>query len=97
METIVPEEFLNVPKIPQRMSYDLEFFAEIEDVAKKYLNQNSVNYRDFFYYSDIKKFKRKDSSKPYSAEGTMRIWTAILTEIWAIEFLDKRGSQGSDI
>ena len=33
----------------------------------------------------------------YADEVTMRIWTAILTEVWARRFLDERGARPEGI
>ena len=89
---VVPDGLLNVPKLPQRMNYDLEFSNVLDQVAAKYLSNERVKARGFFRVSDIERLKRRKSDAPYSPEGGMRLWTALLTEIWAIEFLDNRGS-----
>lgn len=87
----VPDKFLSVPKLPQRMKYDLEFSRCLNRLASDYLSKEKVETRGIFAYGSVDALIKKDISKPYSAEGAMRIWTALLTEIWAIEFLDKRG------
>jgi len=92
LRSIVPDEFLNVPKLPQRMKYNLDFSNTLDEVSDKYLSRDKVEKRGFFDFSDIQRLKKRKPGTPYSDEGAMRIWTALLTEIWAIEFLDKKGS-----
>jgi asparagine synthase (glutamine-hydrolysing) len=93
---IVPEGLLNVPKLPQRMNYDLEFSDTLDDVAAKYLSKERVEARGLFSFSEIERLKKRRSTAPYSPEGGMRLWTALLTEIWATQFLDMNG-RGSEI
>jgi len=92
LSSIVPDEFLNVPKLPQRMQYNLDFSNIIDEVSDKFLSKDNVEKRGLFNFSDITRLKKRKPDQPYSDEGSMRIWTALLTEIWAIEFLDKRGA-----
>jgi hypothetical protein len=73
------------------MNYDLEFSNVLDQVTAKYLSNERVKARGFFRVSDIERLKKRKSTAPYSPEGGMRLWTALLTEIWAIEFLDNRG------
>jgi asparagine synthase (glutamine-hydrolysing) len=92
LDGIVPKGLLNVPKLPQRMNYDLEFSNTLDQVAVKYLSKDRVEARGFFRFADIERLKRRQRNSPYSPEGGMRLWTALLTEIWATEFLDNRGT-----
>jgi hypothetical protein len=92
---IVPEKLLNVPKLPQRMNYDLEFSETLDAVAAKYLTRDRVESRGLFSFSEIQRLRKRRSGTPYSPEGGMRLWTALLTEIWATEFLDISG-RGSE-
>ena len=91
LDGVVPVGLLNVPKFPQRMNYDLEFSNVLDELSASYLSKENVEKRGFFRFSDIQRLIRHNTTKPYSAEGAMRVWTALLTEIWAIEFLDKKG------
>jgi asparagine synthase (glutamine-hydrolysing) len=97
LKNIVPDEFLFLPKRPQRMRYDLRFSIQLDGVVEKYLSREKVESRGFFKFSNIQNLRKRKKNKPYSPEGAMRLWTALLTEIWAIEFLDKQGSQNSEI
>ena len=89
--SIVPKNFQNVPKIPQRMNYDLEFTNAINALVTEYLSEPKVKSRGFFSYKEIKKLISNSGDKPYSPEWGMRLWTALLTEVWAMEFIDNKG------
>ncbi|MDT8420527.1 MAG: asparagine synthase-related protein [Desulfuromonadales bacterium] len=88
---VVPEKFLQVPKLPQRMNYDMDFSLTLNKIAATYLTKESIENRGFFKYSDVKKLIKTPLKKPYSPEWGMRIWTVILTEIWARVYLDQNG------
>ena len=92
-EGVVPEKFLQVPKLPQRMNYDMEFSHTLNKLAEQYLSKASIENRCFFKYSDIERLIKKSLRKPYSPEWSMRIWTAVLTEVWARVYLDNNGEQ----
>jgi asparagine synthase (glutamine-hydrolysing) len=89
--SVVPDEFLQVPKFMQRMKYDEAFSSTLEALCTDVLAQEAVEKRGFFQYSEIRKLLGRPPSKPYGPEAAMRLWTALCTEIWAQEFLDKRG------
>jgi asparagine synthase (glutamine-hydrolysing) len=92
LKSIVPDELLNVPKSLQRMKYDVDFSNTLDEISDKFLSRENVIRRGFFDYSDIERLRKRKTDKPYSGEGAMRLWTALLTETWAQEFLDKRGA-----
>jgi asparagine synthase (glutamine-hydrolysing) len=91
MRGIVPDKVLDVPKLPQRMGYDLEFSQALDQLVSKYLSPTRVNERGFFDPLEISTLTQRHPSKPYGAEWGMRLWTAVLTEIWAETFIDQRG------
>jgi asparagine synthase (glutamine-hydrolysing) len=91
LQSIVPEEYLNVPKFPQQMKYDLGFSNTLDEIADIYLSQGKVSDRGFFEYSEILKLRKRKQGNPYSSEGAMRLWSVLLTEIWATNFLDHKG------
>jgi asparagine synthase (glutamine-hydrolysing) len=92
LKSIVPDELLNVPKSLQRMKYDVDFSNTLDEISDRLLSRENVIRRGFFDYSDIERLRKRKTDKPYSGEGAMRLWTALLTETWAQEFLDKRGA-----
>jgi asparagine synthase (glutamine-hydrolysing) len=95
LRSVVSEEFLSVRKRPQKMKYDREFAQTIDELSNDYLNEQRVSDRNFFKFQDIEKLKRLKKNDTYSEEAGMRIWTAMLTEIWAKIFVDEKGEMPS--
>ena len=91
LRSVVTDEFLQVPKFMQRMKYDETFFRTLAELCADVLAKESVAKRGFFHYSEIRNLLDRLPRKRYGPEAAMRLWTAICTEIWAQEFLDKRG------
>lgn len=89
--SLLPKEVVERPKFPQRMAYDNKLSEVLESLADSYLNPIVVKDRGFFVQEDIDRLRRRINGKPYSSIQAMRIWTAVLTEIWAQIFLDHRG------
>ena len=85
----VPKEFISVPKKPQRMDYDQDFTNTLDEVIDLYLSEEKVIKRDYFQFSEISDLRRKKRNEKYDPEVAMRLWTAVLTEIWAQEFIDE--------
>lgn len=92
LRSLVPPEVLRIPKFPMRMKYDMSFSDTIDAVADQVLTKDRVEERGYFDFTELSKLRRRPG-KSYSSEGAMRIWTAILTEVWAQEFLDLRGER----
>ncbi len=88
---LLPLAILNRPKFPQAMQYDLELSQVIDKLANQYLAPEQIQTRGLFNLADIKRIRQRPSSKAYSSEQAMRLWTAVLVEIWAQTFLDRRG------
>jgi asparagine synthase (glutamine-hydrolysing) len=91
IKPLLPEEILNQPKIPQAMKYDLSFSRILEELAAQYLSRSRIRERGIFDEGEITNLLERTAGKPYSSERAMRIWTAVLTEIWAEQFLDRHG------
>jgi asparagine synthase (glutamine-hydrolysing) len=89
--SLLPKEVVERPKFPQRMANDNKLSEILDILADSYLNPLVVKDRGFFVQEDIDKLRRRINGKPYSSIQAMRIWTAVLTEIWAQIFLDHRG------
>ena len=90
LRSIVPEELLNVPKAPQRMKNDLSFSDTLDEIAEKILTREKVERHGFFDYDELCALRKRNKNRPYIFESAMRIWTAVLTEIWAEQFLDRQ-------
>ena len=86
----VPEEFLGIPKFPQRMEANLDLAAALDALADDVLSDAAVRARGLFDPASIAALRRRTTARAYSHEGAMRLWTAIMTELWARAFVDRR-------
>lgn len=91
----VPPEFLDIPKFPQRMEANLELAAALDSIADEVLSDEAVRARGLFDSASIASLRRGSSTRAYSYEGGMRLWTAIMTELWARAFIDRRAERPS--
>ena len=89
---VVPEEFLAIPKFPQRMRYDLAFAEALDAIAASVLSEPAVRRRGLFSPDGIRRLFRPRADRPYASEAAMRLWTAALTECWAQQFVDRRAA-----
>jgi len=92
---LIPDELVQVPKKPQRMRYDEQFSDTLKTICNDLLSKNSIADRGWFIQSEIDNLSQRRSGRPFPAERAMRLWTAILTEEWAREFVDKRAFEGN--
>ena len=90
--SLLPREVAERPKFPQRMAYDNKLSDLLETLAESYLNPKVVKERGLFDHGEIDGLRRRSVGKPYSSTQAMRLWTAVVTEIWAQIFLDHRGA-----
>ncbi len=93
LRAIVPRELLDIPKFPMRMRYDEGFADALDSLCSRYLSKEKVERRGFFKFEALQGFRSFRRNGRYSAEGGMRLWTAVATEIWAEQFLDSRGAR----
>lgn len=87
LQTWVPKEFLSIPKRPQRMNYDTEFAKALDQAANYYLSDSELSKSGLFTFSDVLQLKNQKKNGSYKAEQGMRLWTAILTQIWYKKFV----------
>jgi len=92
LRSLVPDEVLNIPKFPMRMKYDVAFADALDWLAEDALAPERLRQRGLFEAADIARLRRRKSGQAYGAEGAMRLWTVIATEIWARLFLDQGGA-----
>lgn len=88
---LVDEDFTGFAKFPMRMKYDAEFADCLDELIEKYLAPERVRKRQLFDPPTLDPVRGYRRGGRYSAEGAMRAWTAIGTEIWAEQFLDRNG------
>ena len=89
MKSIVPDELLEIPKYMQTMKHDDVFSDMLDELCIAELSRDAVEKRGFFVYTDIEKLQQRSAGQAYSRDVAMRLWTILVTEIWAQELLDK--------
>ena len=79
------------------MKYDVAFADALDVVLDEYLDEESVHERGLFEVAELRSLRSRKPNQPYRGETAMRLWTALLTEIWARLFLDDKGKIPADI
>lgn len=88
----LPSYALERPKFPHRMSSDLAFSDVLERYAREVLAPDAVRARGFFWPTEVEQLLRRPAHGLYAFGHAMRIWTMVLTELWAQAFIDRRGA-----
>jgi hypothetical protein len=83
-------ELTQAPKELMRMQQDAGFATTLQQLAGRYLHRDRVRQRGFFDFADVERI-RKAARTARHPETSMRLWTLIVTEIWAEMYLDARG------
>ncbi|MFW6063099.1 MAG: asparagine synthase (glutamine-hydrolyzing) [Chloroflexota bacterium] len=90
---LLPPKIANRPKFPQRISYDLELSRIIDRLAEQYIDSRALRNRGLFREDEIEALRRRPSGQSYTGNRAMRLWTVIVTELWAQIFIDNRGAR----
>jgi asparagine synthase (glutamine-hydrolysing) len=91
--SIIPPEVLNVPKAPMKMGHGQALLNAIFVILDRYLTRDRINQRNLFRWPEIEALRAAAERAPRSSETLMRLWTVLLTEIWAETYVDNRGGQ----
>jgi asparagine synthase (glutamine-hydrolysing) len=90
LRSTMPPGLFQAPKSPQRLRPTSGMDDVIERVADIYLSPERVKQRGWFDPDEMMAIRDFRGSGGYVFEAAMRLWTAVLTEIWAETFLDRR-------
>jgi asparagine synthase (glutamine-hydrolysing) len=90
MQPWMSDELRRAPKELMRMGQGNAFARTLQRLAERYLSPDRVRSRGFFAPEDIELI-RGACARKHHPEAAMRLWTAIVTEIWAEIYLDDRG------
>jgi asparagine synthase (glutamine-hydrolysing) len=93
LRPVVPQSLLVTPKAPMRIRADDAFIAMLDRLAKSLLSETAVRDRGMFRYEDVAAAITGARTRPASYERIMRLWTLLLTELWAQAFVDNRGTE----
>ncbi|HZD53304.1 MAG TPA: asparagine synthase-related protein [Woeseiaceae bacterium] len=91
MRSIVSPELLNVPKGIARIRQDRLFADTLEKLAARYVGDGELERRAWFRKDEVVGIRRRLRGRKYHPEAAMRLWTVIVSEIWARIYLDHRG------
>jgi asparagine synthase (glutamine-hydrolysing) len=90
MQPWMSDELRRAPKELMRMRQGSRFAHTLQRLADRYLNPDRIRRRGFFVAEDIQAIRRACMHE-HHPETAMRLWTAIVTEVWAELYLDGRG------
>lgn len=88
----LPDGILARPKSLQRLRHDEILSDVLEGIARELLSPAAVAARGFFHQSHVYRVLRRTKGSPYTSLQIYRIWSLLLAEIWAQQFLDARGA-----
>lgn len=91
MQSLVSRDLLNIPKGISRIRQDAQFAHTLHELSDRYLSMDRLQQRGWFDVDEVARIARKLAHKRYHTEAAMRLWTIIVTEIWAQIHLDDRG------
>lgn len=91
LQSLMSEELRNTHKGLMRMRQEAGFAAALETLADRYLSPSVVEARGWFAMEDISAIRTVYRQPRCHREMAMRLWTLVLTEIWAQTFVDRRG------
>ena len=92
LRPLLPRELANRPKYAQRVRETSGFCLALGAIADRLLAPERVRARGFFEPADVARLLPRRADGTWAAEHAMRIWTLVLTELWARAFVDGDGS-----
>jgi asparagine synthase (glutamine-hydrolysing) len=92
LRPLMPAEFANRPKYAQRVRETQPFCAALAAIADRLLSPEQVQARGLFEADDVARLLPRRADGTWAPEHAMRIWTLVLTELWARAFVDGDGS-----
>ena len=85
------DRLANAHKGLMRMRQGNPFTAALQSLAAACLNPEAVEHRGWFTQESVAEVCKAARDPQCHHETTMRLWTLLLTEIWARTFIDRRG------
>jgi asparagine synthase (glutamine-hydrolysing) len=89
---LLPLSFVSEGKGGDRVAHELRWSDALDGMAVELLSPGAVLDRGLFEPAYVTELFRRARGQPYGAERSRRIWSLLLTEIWARSFLDRAGS-----
>lgn len=91
-EGLISPSILATGKSFNRLKHDTQMSEVLDRMADELLSPAGVNARELFDPEYIARLRRRPAGKPYSQERAYRLWSLLLTEMWARLYLDRRGA-----
>ena len=91
-EGLLSPSILATGKSFNRLKHDTRMAELLDQMADDLLSPSAIDRRGFFDAGYVAKLRRRAPGRPYSQERAYRLWTLLLTELWARRFLDERGA-----
>jgi asparagine synthase (glutamine-hydrolysing) len=91
-EGLISPSILATGKSFNRLKHDTHLSDVLDRLADDLLAPASVRDRGLFDPVYLAGLRRRAAGKPYTQERAYRLWSMLLTEMWARLFLDRRGA-----
>ncbi|MBA3318077.1 MAG: asparagine synthetase B [Gemmatimonadales bacterium] len=91
-EGLLPPAILATGKSFNRLKHDTHMSDVLDRLADDLLSPHALDRRGLFQPSYVARLRQRASGRPYSQERAYRLWSLLLTEFWARQFLDQRGA-----
>jgi asparagine synthase (glutamine-hydrolysing) len=91
-EGLLPPAILATGKSFNRLKHDAHMSEVLDRLAEDLLPLATIAERGLFDPAYVSRLRRRAPGRPYSQERAYRLWSLLLTELWARVFLDERGA-----
>jgi asparagine synthase (glutamine-hydrolysing) len=91
-EGLLPATILATGKSFNRLKHDTRMSEVLDDMADALLGPAALTGRGLIEPAYVTRLRARAANRPYSQERAYRLWSLLLTELWARAFLDRRGA-----
>ncbi len=91
-EGLLSPSILATGKSFNRLKHDTRMSELLDRMADDLLSDIALARRGLFDRRYVATLRRRPAGRPYSQERAYRLWSLLLTELWARSFLDQRGA-----
>ncbi len=91
-EGLLSPSILATGKSFNRLKHDTHMSETLDRLADDLLSPRAIDRRGLFDAGYVARLRRRASGRPYSQERAYRLWSLLLNELWARQFLDERGA-----
>jgi asparagine synthase (glutamine-hydrolysing) len=89
---LLPQTMLAAGKSFNRLRHDKEMSDVLDRMGDELLEPAAVRSRGLFDPGYVGRLRQRPAGTPYSQERAYRLWSLLLAEIWARQYLDRRGA-----